>query len=296
MKQAVAVKLNHYYFNFSNPGQKDAYTALKDCLAEKCEPWITDLSSYRSKNIPLPREVSRYWDAIKKFGTGLVHIEPEHLFADQWSTEEGWRIWRWAEVQWPNPNIVEGYYLTQTAELDALLQKTLKCGYCGAQHSTGQFCDKCLGSRYLKEDDLPLVRLVPVADTDKKRKPLSEGELEVLMPLYTQAQTVGTSERNKALVKQASKRLEKEYKEAIFKAEQEFLSGKWIIENCASLLRNHIYYSHTNTHCFGWTSGGLSTTQADFLLGIIADFPGKWEIKCADGRNLKSELTEGKGV
>ncbi len=53
-------------------------------------------------------------------------------------------------------------------ELQARRRHTLRCGSCGTDYPLpheGGWCNACIGSPYLKEDDLPLTRLLPIADS-----------------------------------------------------------------------------------------------------------------------------------
>jgi hypothetical protein len=226
---------------------------------------------------------------------GIVELECDHLFDNQWNTTENSptnpsaRIFDWYEAIYPNKNIKAGHYLVITDEIRNIRHNVNKCGYCGAHYWNEKglvFCDQCLDSKYLQEGDLGLLRLVPVDSEKKGRGILSDAERKHLLPLYMQAQTQATTIRqeNKAIEKR--KRIEKEYRDTINAATIEHDGMIWFLNRNINI-DNCIYYKHTNKFCFGWRTA-VSDNICSQLLDIISEFPFDYEIKCADGRKLSN--------
>lgn len=64
-----------------------------------------------------------------------------------------------------------------------------------------------------------------------------------------------------------------------------YVDDWWLLDHGISI-ENVIYYSHTDTFCFGWRD----KCGAEFVgqvLEVISEFPYPYEIKCADGRKLE---------
>lgn len=231
-----------------------------------------------------------------------VTLETAHLFENQWNTapipdvsEQGYRVFDWAEDYMPQgmrKTIKRGHYLDITEDMREIRRNTHTCGYCGA-HEPAQngyvFCPHCLGSEYLKRDDLALLRMLPVdASFNTKRAPLTDAESAHLLPLYKEAQLHGTSARDKKRIAAAKEQLEAEYTKTVADAKEKRDAGRWIMAHFPGLLQNWIFYSHTGRHCFGWRTP-LDPLTLEGLLEVVSEFPYAYEIKCADGRTLQGE-------
>lgn len=213
-----------------------------------------------------------------------VNLELQHLFDDQWNTVEGLRLFNKVEFVWPNKGICEGFYLRQTPEMIAILQGTSRCGYCGHLAPVGEkdFCDKCLGSAYLKEPDLHLLRMEPIelpedrAGGDKKRRtrePLSEGELGQLVPKYIAAQASLRAKEEAATRKALLRDFEKETSIA----ETKYKGTLWILDAGVSI-ENMIFYPHEMTFTFGWRNP-LSEAVKEAITKKMEGFPYPYRFK-----------------
>jgi len=210
-----------------------------------------------------------------------VELESKHLFDNQWNSTAG-RIFDWALDYKPyrNPNIKQGYWIEQTPEMSEVRNNTAKCGYCGHQEPAGlnEFCPECLGSQYLKAEDLKLTRMLKVSKQfGTERKELTDSELAERMPLYIEAQTVGRTERDKRAIAKERLDIVKEFEEKTQAATTKRDGMLWLMDN-GLRTDNVIYYSHTDTFCFGWRTP-LSGELLNRVLDIISEFPFKYEIK-----------------
>jgi len=220
---------------------------------------------------------------------GEIELEPECLFQNQWNSNVG-RVFDWYEEAVFGPyremaNIKRGHYLDITPEMIAIRKNTLKCGYTGMQFPIETDSPlapvfvfnttlQALGSPYLKESELYLLRLLPVCDefvTD--REPLTEEERAYLLPLYIQAQTKTNGNKR---VKQTTK-IKADYERAVSVATTERDGFLWLLENGVSL-ENCIFYEHTGRFGFGWRSPYPEVARA-VLLEALAKFPYPYDVK-----------------
>lgn len=271
--------IHTYKFDISNPAEKTAYAELCAKLKSqglKCfETWGSGAGHY----FPFAAHDGE-----------TIELETESLFNNQWNADisgKGWRVFDWAQdymTQGMNKSLKRGHYLAITEEMTAIRRDTKACGYCGKKTLENyKFCPHCLDGEYLTEDQLNLLRMAPICDSDKPRPKLTKAESEYILPLYRNAQLHGTSERGKARIEKAKQEIESTYKAKVKAAKAERDGQRWVIANCPNMLQNHIYYSHTGMHCFGWRNNGLSKEQASILREIMekAPFPAEFEIKCA---------------
>lgn len=230
-----------------------------------------------------------------------VELETKHLFSNQWNTaagslsEKGSRVFDWAEEAIfingvERPHIKRGHWLEQTPEMVAIRQETATCGYCGHHHPTGAFafCPDCLGSEYLKEGDLPLTRMLPVAETwSGKRAPLTPAELAERLPLFIHAQTYGNTERDR--VRLAKQRVDINHKAElrIDQAKTERDGMIWLLDHGLKI-DNVIFYSHTGRFGFGWRTKLSAAELAALQAAIGAEFAFPYDIETDDGRKLSA--------
>ena len=219
----------------------------------------------------------------KELTDKVINLEPKHIFDNQWNTADGLRVFDWAQDYMPyrNPNLKQGHYLEITQEMRDIRNDTVACGYCGFQSRTDKpyFCPQCLGSQYLKAEDIHLTRLQPVSCKDS-RKPLSEAEKAERMPLYIKAQTERVTERDKKAIARAREsvvsKCDKVTADSITKRDG-FL---WLLDR-GFRTDNVIFYTHTGRFCFGWRSP-LSGELLSRTLDIITEFPFDYDIKKAE--------------
>ena len=281
--------IHTYCFDISKPAEKAAYESLAASLKKQ------GLKVFETWGLG-----SGHYHPFSAYDGAEIELETSSLFNNQWNTapcmgsEKGWRVFDWAQ-DYPinfSDKIKRGHYLAQTPEMGEIRRNTCACGYCGKQEPAAKgytFCPHCLDSEYLKESDLELLRMVPVRDSNKPRKPLSKAERDYLLPLYREAQLHGTTERGKARIAKEKQEIESDYKKTVANAKAERDAKRWIVNTCPGMLSQYIYYSHRGTHAFGWRGNGLGKEQVSALLDVISEFPFGYEIRCDDGRVLKAE-------
>lgn len=272
----IQTRLHTYRFDVSDPEQKATYEALTDTLTDTPGRGHWMHSHGGGSHGPRGHEARH------------VELETAHPFSNQWDTVDGCRVFDWAEdACLPNRNIKQGHYLDITPEMVELRQRRHVCGYCGHKenNASGTFCRKCLGSQYLKETELHLLRMLPVAEFLPDRAPLTAAELAMLHPLWVKRQKASQTERLKVrvqgqrdkaakLVDEARVQAEKDITEAAMKAEAiEFLLDHELF----SLPDNMIYYSHTGRFAFGWRKK-LTKDERSALLDVVSEFPYDYDI------------------
>lgn len=266
--------LHAYAFNLK--GEAEAYDAFcDDRRSDGLKPFVTcggDRPHY------LPQLA------------GPIELDCDNLFDNQWNSDKG-RVFDWAEDYLPhgNQNIKKGHWLEQVPAMREIRASTLKCGYCGAYFDHGEFCDKCLGSEYLKPVDLRLLRLLPVASSFLgRRAPLSEEESAVLIPLYEQAQGLGKARRDAEKLSIKRKRIaslvpeaEKKAIELVEDAKTEAAALTWLMDAGYGGIDNVIFYSHSKRFGFGWRNP-LTKDEHRALLAVLgSEFPFDYDIKTA---------------
>jgi hypothetical protein len=276
--------LHTYYFDVSIADGKAAWDALRAKL--KTGPHCFG-----------PVLADNYF-AFRDLDGQEIELETAHLFENQWNTASGLRVFDWAltshiagcrvDPENSPPHIRRGHYLDQTAEMRSLRDNTSACGYCGKQEPAAKgyvFCPHCIDSEYLKEKDLYLTRMMPVSTPNRAQ--LSDAERAHLLPLYRDAQLHGTTARGKARIARLRADIARDYAKAIADANAERDGFTWLLDNGFGQLaaNNVIFYDHTGRFGFGWrTPCDAATVSA--LLEKISEFPGSYDIKCADGRTL----------
>lgn len=218
---------------------------------------------------------------------GIVALssDPKAAHPNQWASIDSGRVFDWFLQAYCSPrspmsagdsNTRRGYYLELPEGARALRENWGQCGYCGARHKTPEsFCLKCMGSAYLKESELHLTRVLPIALHHPKRAPLTEEEAAPVLQAYRAAQASG--QRVKAEKKRAE--IESKMESAIASAKLEYHGFKWLLDNGKNT-ENCIFYSHSGVFCFGWRGDGLSDSVVADILEWISEFPFAYEIKC----------------
>lgn len=277
----MKTKLHSYSFDISNPVENVAYYRLRLTMEEqsrqaKPKEFLETGSSGNAFDHLLLLETPTQNHSVYE-----VELDPKHLFNDQWNTaardgHNGYRVFDW--VQYISPldhDLKRGHWLEVTDEMADARQNTLACGYCGTLYGNihpdhlmvtddpigRDFCGKCLGSSYLKEDDLPLLRLRAVSvKSSRLRDGLTDEENDWLLPRYLEAQTVSKTKDGDAVLASSRRRVE----EAYAKATMEYEGMKLLIESGINT-DNVIFHSHVPEFKFGWRSP-LSPCVADAML------------------------------
>ena len=213
-----------------------------------------------------------------------VELETEHLFADQWNTKDGRRVFDWYEgIIWVGERKGDyraGHWLEITPEMREIRRNTNVCGYCGKYEPAtagSVFHLGCLDSEYLKKGDLHLLRMMPVDQFMPTRAPLTEAERAHLVPQFTEAQIRGTTDRGKARIAKARHDITQKAAKGIENATTERDGMLWLLDHGINI-DNVIYYSHTGRFCFGWREP-LSKGEYSALVEITTEFLFDYDIK-----------------
>lgn len=293
----LRTKLHHFNFPSSeDPGYK-AMVAQIDANSEGRGHWMHAIPSEKDYRAPgKPGEVEE------------VVIDTTHIFNNQWNESEGSgnrRLFDWyqAAVYVGNRKSDRcwGHWLEITPEMAKLRAETLKCGYCGKlygpEHSPvpeSGFCTACIGSPYLEQERLYMLRLTRVVDDKPRREwpPLTEDEANWLVPLYIEEQTLSSRRAEERARQKDREEIDKLVAEATKKAEALVRAahaerdGKiWLWER-GFKMDNVIYYNHSKQFGFGWRQP-VSNDVRDKLLEMMSEFPYAYTIKCADGKTLE---------
>lgn len=232
-------------------------------------------------------------------GVYTVALDPKHLFGNQWNTADdagdevtrGWRLFDWYEAMTSVSrgciHTGRGHWLEITPAMREILRNTNACGYCGHQEEAQRgllFCDRCLGSRYLKREDLRLLRMRSVEDRDRYMigrhsaelyPELSVSEWEHLFPQYQQAQREARTKREAQRLVDARTAADQRLRAA----QIEHKAYTWLIDHGFDT-DNVIYYNHTGRFCFGWREP-LKPEEKSRLLDVLSEFPFDYDLKDA---------------
>lgn len=259
--------LTCYDFNISSPTEKESYLELTAKL-KKTNGKCFQVFPHPTGTRPPEGEINLDVSNIK------------NIWENQWNTTCGFRVFDWYEAVNPNRDIKRGYYLDVTAEMKSLRDNLLRCGYCGhtTTDTSQKFCTSCIGSTYIREEYLHLLRMMPMST--KRRKTLTPDELSHLTTELNKAKVKAIHREYSADEKEHQfKEEEKIFRESVEKAENRFTGFNFLLENNISQ-DNCIYYNHTGVFCFGWRNP-LPDAAADYLEELLEDFPAKYEIKRA---------------
>ena len=295
MTGTIKAELVYYRIDVSRPEGREAYAGL--CTTLKEIPFETWVSKGTFPNGTTNFEAHKFIDSLKEkldiqlsnvdceFHSREIHLETKHLFEDQWSTAEGFRLHNKASFEWPALHIKEGYYIWQNPEMVAVLQGTAKCGYCDRQAPVGEkdFCDNCLSSPYLEVSNLRLLRMEPIEAPERRTgetlkiprgaRPLSEEELAVVIPRYMEAQTKLREQQAAKLRAEVEAELSKVIELATIKRDGMI----WILD-AGIPTEILIFYPHIRTFCFGWRNPVSKEVRAE-LVEKLKQFPFDFEIK-----------------
>ena len=276
-EHTIKTTLHYYSFNTHNLTEHEAYLALCKKLRGIGLQLFDSISS---------DHWNFYNNKIKPLDGTIVHLETQWLFDNQWACSEGLRIFDWSEaIYCDNRRLKQGMWLEQTQEMIDIRNNTRKCGYCGAQ-STGpeEFHTACLGSQYLKQGEIYLIRMRAVSERPRQFPKLTEAEAAVLVPAYEVAQGLGAEEREKKAHSRLRKKVAALVSEAqvkasalIFEAEKKTTAYTWLLDHKFRELDNVIYYSHTDKFCFGWREP--YGADASVLRESLEGFPFDYEVK-----------------
>jgi hypothetical protein len=268
----MQTKLHSYWFNVGNATEKAEYDALSARLkADLGRDFFNVISTDKNR--------------ASGNGTGTIELDPTFLFSNQWNTtpdsptHPNARVFDWYEEFEPcgNKKIKSGHWLEITDEMRAIRQTTLVCGYCGKHYPNGQpgFCTACLDSPYLKETELHLLRLLPVALKFPTREPLTDSERTDLLPRYIERQTTGNESRALKAKESTRRRVIEKYTKEKQAVENEYKGFMWLMDHNVNV-DNVIFYSHTGKFSFGWRQS-LEPSVKSKLLDLLCEFPFEYE-------------------
>lgn len=263
----LQTKIHYYCFDISNEDERIAYSSLKAEL--KHTPGRGHWHNARS-----------VYDSHKHGDTEAVELETKCLFGNQWNTADN-RLFDWCERYVDNRTIKTGHYLDITDEMREVRRNTHKCGYCGNFEPAAKghvFCPECIGSEYLKEQELHLLRMRPVDTPFKDERPLlTKAEAEHLTPLYVEAQIHGNTSRDKQRIRGQREKLQRDHDHAIESAETEFTAFTWLMDRGIKT-GNCIFYKHTGRFSFGWRKE-LHGAELSALQDVLCEFPFDYDLK-----------------
>ena len=290
----MKTKLHTYSFNLGVIPEHQAYTLLKERMMR--ESRRRDRTNFISTT-----SGGRAFGHLTELGdvdgvvTYEVELDVKHLFDDQWNTtategHSGYRVFDWVEHFYAhNRNVIWGHWLEVTDEMVEARQKTRICGFCAEHYGTvheehltapranPEFCKKCLGSPYLKEDELHLLRLLPAGRKSGHREPLTDDERDWLLPRYLDAQLEGDKARRAQRTEQQRAQLERQRQ-----LDEMKFDGMTRLLNAGIDLSNVIFHDHHPVFKFGWRSE-LSPSVAEAMQAKLAEieFPHPTEFAVA---------------
>lgn len=265
----IKTKIHIYEFNLGDADQARAYRELREKLEQDKDRRFFNCNAEPGKELELQ--------------DGEIELETKFLFADQWNSTTA-RVFDWYEGIYRH--IKRGHWLEMTDEMRALRQNVLVCGFCGANYDRedfgGEFCVRCLGSEYLKESQIHLLRLLSVAaGRFSVRAELSDTERTVMLPLYIDRQTKDSESRAVARRKKVREDVENKFLAETEAARIEHDGFIWLLDHDISI-ENCIYYSHTGKFSFGWRQP-VSEGVKSRLLEMLTEFGYSYEIKAESG-------------
>jgi hypothetical protein len=250
--KTINVHVNAYYFDISNETEKTDYLQICE-IAKKAGFKLFDCINGKTS-----LENTRFFEKISDED---FTVDTKYIFDNQLNTdgENGYRLHFWYESIFPNRKIKCGYYLSgDIQEYINLTKKVHKCSYCGAQYSENTesgYCNKCIKSEYLKQDQLHLLKLQPVFT-----KTLPENITpQWLIDLYISEHKTLECD----LIQKEISNLIVSRDKAINKINAEFSVKNEILRH-GQTCKNFIYYDHTNTGVFNWLDFHAKISESEF--------------------------------
>lgn len=281
MSEQIRTIIHTYRLDVSKPEDAKAYAELcakMEAQGTKCFETLGNGSHYAPS-----------WDGRK------LTLDTSFVFDNQWNTEpvagvsdKGLRVFDWAmDYQQYSKHLKQGHYLDMTPAMVEVRENRVKCGYCGKQYDKRAtpappvFCRECLGSQYLKPEDLKLTRVESVLH--QTFAPLTPEETAELLPIYQAEQAGKGSERSQKAREDYGVRLRKDFEEKTAEITTKYQGMQWLFEHGCPLrlLENCIYYSHKDVFTFGWRDKLQAGSDLDWLLSNLSEFPYEYNIETA---------------
>ena len=133
MTDTIKAELVYYRIDVSRPEGRKAYAELCETLKEI--PFETWVSQGSFANGTTNFELQKFINSLRKelnieissadyqLHSREIHLETKHLFEDQWSTAEGFRLHNKTLFDWPALHIKEGYYIRQNPQLKVTFEQ-----------------------------------------------------------------------------------------------------------------------------------------------------------------------------
>lgn len=257
---------------------------------EGLRSWEQLLASQKEIGIPLVEFL--YTDTYRRARGEKVHtvvsgdvvLETDHAFEDQWNTADdsptnpSFRLHDFVRYIYPNRDLRGGHYVVMTDEIRNFRKNTVKCRYCGNLEplSKEKFHMNCLGSEYMTEGRLPLIRYKTLADTTAVG-PLTKSEHAYLLPLFKAAQLESADSAAGRKLRKHRASLIANHAKTVENSEIEMTGMLWIMDQGLST-ENCIYYSHTKVFTFGWRNP-VSKEERKAIDTAMQGFKFNYEVK-----------------
>jgi hypothetical protein len=277
-EKKMKTKIRTYSFDLNKVGDREPYHQLNARLSAEVK---AGKRGHCLNTIATHDHEARVWgEGVKNAeASGVLTLETEHLFENQWNSAEAGRVFDWYEgINFNNRLLKFGHYLEITPEMEAVRHNTVACGYTGHQFPAEgapvfNVTERGLASYGLKESELHMLRLLPIWPENQKRAPLTPEEREYLLPLYVKArEKVNAAAREKQRAE-----VEAEYKRDSARAEMEYNGKIWLLDRGLSL-ENVIFYNHTERFSFGWRTP-YGPTAALSIADALQGFPFAYDIQ-----------------
>lgn len=280
MSNTIHTKIHYYDFDIKEHEDRvkwgELFNMLRHDLGLKPHVFNTEVNRVDWKKI------------VHDNRTEDLYLETDYIFDNQWNgnsdTNKNYRFFDWKLYEFPNKDFKTGYWIEPTYEtMD--IRGQFQCRYCGKLMGYGfgdGFHHECLGSRYLKANEIEITSLCRVYEKwAKNRKPVKiPGHI---WKEYTkrQAQTWSNiaSKKHITSIENAKEKAEK----AIISANIGLEVSNFLIDHdLFDHVDNFIYYNHSNTVTFGWMSSAkYPKEKAEELRNSLEKnkFPFKFSIE-----------------
>ena len=242
----------------------------------------------------MQKDAIKYTTEIQRYE---IELDPAHLFDNQWNgTIEGdkaVRVFDLYDGMSSTRNARFIHWLDITDEMIAIRRNTYACGYCGHKVDVADkgdgFCNECIDSDYLSQDQLHLLKLVTVAGSNKVERKITPEQREMLKERFLYAQRNGKPGReNEILLKQIKR--EDEEKDRFLRVVQNAqvrLQSVLKLDDIWPRTSNLIIYDRSGEFHFGWRTGLARETIEKLQADLVAvDFQSPYKITGETGVDI----------
>lgn len=287
----VTVGFRYYRFDVSNEDESDYYQQM--CVDMREQNGGSYINRQTLGSWSPSKEARAFNMALFQYGSthNTIQIDTSHLFDGQFNTpkgvitENGIRAFLWAEYDYPNTDIKEGYFLIDSCNtLKKLLASTYGCGFCGVQYDAAQAleldyaCPSCIASRYLTLDNLNLLHLLPLNAPRNTVRRFSPEKFKLMADRMTAAKWEVQSAVEARYFPETRKAETDIHNAKVAKMEKELNAKLWLLDNGIKI-NDFIFYHHTGRGCFGWHGDGVDQQAADKLKTLLVNCPFEYDIK-----------------